>query len=79
MNHQMLTLHHLAREARPTQQALRMIGARYKGVRFRLAEHRASLIVGLMTITQPVIEVLTELSGGYQWVAYQFLDPEDTP
>lgn len=79
MNHQMLALHHMARELRPTQQAMRTIGAHYKGVRFRLAEHRASLFIGLMTITQPVIEVLTEVRGTYQWVAYQYLDPEDTP
>jgi hypothetical protein len=78
MNHNMLWMHNAARASRPSQHSLSVIGAHYKGVRFRAAQHVASLSVGKRTITQHVIEVLTEIKGRYTWVAYQFLAPEDT-
>jgi hypothetical protein len=68
----------MARVLRVSTQALGQIGAHYKGVRFRLVQHVADLHVGRRTITQAVVEVLTEVRGRYQWVAYQYLTPEDT-
>lgn len=79
MNNASLSLHYMARAARPSQHSLNVIGAYYKGVRFRVAQHVASLSVGKRTITQPVIEVLTEVHRRYTWVTYQFLTSEDTP
>jgi hypothetical protein len=78
MNNNMLWMHYTARAGRVSTYALNLIGAYYKGVRFRVAQHVAHLSVGQRTITQSVVEVLTEVHGQYQWVAYQFLDPEDT-
>lgn len=78
MNNASLALHYMARSARPSTHSLAVIGAHYKGVRFRAAQHVASLAVGKRTITQHVIEVLTEVRGRYAWVTYQFLAPEDT-
>lgn len=72
-NHRMLTLHYMARSARPSNAALATIGAHFKGVRFRVAQHEARLSVGVRTITQPVVETLIHWNGRYRWVVYQFL------
>ncbi len=77
MNNRMLAMHHMAREARPTHRALCMIGAHYRGVRFRLSEHRAT--PRSLTYTWPVIEVLTEVRGVFQWVLYQVFEPGRYP
>lgn len=73
MTNDMLVMHHLAREARPTEAALSMLAERYpKGVRFRVNVYNVNLYNGVRTIYSPVIEVVQEIHGRMRWQPYMW-------
>lgn len=73
MNNDMLVLHHLAREARPTSYALNLLAGRYpKGVRFRINVYVAHLYQRTCTIFRPIIEVVQEVRGKWMWLPYSW-------
>lgn len=73
-----LWLHNAARESWPSAHTMRVIGANYKkGVRFRVRQDVVKLAIGVRTMFRPVIEVLVEVKGRWQWVTYMWLDHEE--
>ena len=72
-----LWLHNAARQARPSVSTMSNLAARYKGVRFRVHQDVVRLSVGIRTIYKPVIEILAEFKGRYEWVTYMWLDHEE--
>lgn len=72
-----LQLHYWARQGRPSEFTMNGIRARYKGARFRVHEDVVRLYVGNRTIFKPVIEVLVQVKGRWQWITYMWLDHEE--
>lgn len=73
-----LWLHNEARQARPSAQTLYHLSRLYRGARFRVHEEVVNLYKQRLTICRPVIEVLTEANRRIQWVAYVYLDHEES-
>lgn len=73
-----LWLHNEARQMRPSRHTLFHLSKLYRGVRFRVREEVVQLYKQRLTICKPVIEVLTEANRRIQWVAYMYLDHEES-